>query len=237
MPRSTFHKLLLISCLAVPSVVSAQVVQLPTFRFTTVNTTVSVPDRGAVYLGGVNRAATASTSRGVPLLGKVPGLGPLTRSRGISRTTSASSTSVHATIIDHAELDRQVLAEAARRRLVSGDRNIDPILNRRADFLSRNIGRNIPSFSASDTHSIVERAPSVEDIRRRNESAEARRNNDAVSYYEKGQSALANGKRGAAKVYFNMAARRASGDLKSQVEDALADLSGVAARSSVASAD
>lgn len=237
MTRPTFHRLLLISCLAVPSVVSAQVVQLPTFRFTTVNTTVSVPDRGAVYLGGVNRAATASTSRGVPLLGKVPGLGPLARNRGISRTTSATSTSVHATIIDHAELDRQVLAEASRQRLASGDRFADPSLARRADFLSRNIGRNVPSIHAPDAHSIVERAPSVEEIRRQNESAQTKRNNEAVSYYEKGQSALANGKRGAAKVYFNMAARRASGALKSQVEDALADLSGMAARSSVASAD
>lgn len=237
MPRPTFHKLLLISFFAVPSVVSAQAVQLPTFRYSTVNTTVSVPDRGAVHLGGVNRAATASTSRGVPLLGKVPGLGPLTRNRGISRTTSATSMSVHATIIDHAELDRQVLAEAARRRLASGVRIADPSLARRADFLSRNVGRNISSFEAPGTHSIADRAPSVEDIRRRNESAQTKRNNEAASYYAKGQSAFANGKRGAAKVYFNMAARRASGALKSQVDDALADLSGVAARSSVASTD
>lgn len=35
----------------------AQVVQLPTFQFFTVNTSVSVPDRGGAYLGGVGRSS------------------------------------------------------------------------------------------------------------------------------------------------------------------------------------
>ena len=48
------------------SVGRAQVVQLPTFHYFTVNTTVSVPDRGSVYLGGVKRGAIRSSSRGIP---------------------------------------------------------------------------------------------------------------------------------------------------------------------------
>lgn len=237
MSRTCYYGLLSISIFLAPSLVSAQTVQLPTFRYSTVGTTVSVPDRGAVHLGGVSRAATASTSRGVPLLGKLPGLGSLARNRGISRTTSASSFSVHATIIDHAELDRQVLAEAARQRLASGDRMIDPTLDRRASFLSRNVGRSFAPLNAPDAHSVVDRAPSVEEIRRRNEAAEEKRSDEASAYYEKGRSALANGKRGAAKVYFNMAARRASGALKVEVEEALAKLSGSPSSSSVASSE
>ena len=43
-------------------------VQLPTFSYFTTNTTVSVPDRGSVYLGGVNRAASGRNEFGAPLL-------------------------------------------------------------------------------------------------------------------------------------------------------------------------
>ena len=36
---------------------TATTVQLPTYSFFSVGTTVSVPDRGSVYMGGVNRSA------------------------------------------------------------------------------------------------------------------------------------------------------------------------------------
>ena len=45
---------------------SAQTVQLPTFSFTTVGTTVMVPDGGAAFLGGIDRAATGRNEFGVP---------------------------------------------------------------------------------------------------------------------------------------------------------------------------
>lgn len=237
MLRAVNCGLVLISTIAAPSLVTAQTVQLPTFQFSTVNTTVSVPDRGAMYLGGVNRAATGSTSRGTPLLGKLPGLSRLTRSRGISRTTSASSMSVHARIIDHAELDRQVLAEAARLRNARGTSLVDLGAQRRADFLSRNVGRSAPDLYSSSSSSTVKTATSVDEIRRRNEAARSKRDAEAASYFEKGQLALANGKRGAAKVYFNMAARRASSDLKPQIEQALAKLADRPSAASVASSD
>lgn len=92
--------------LAATSVASAQAVQLPTFRYFSVDTTVSVPDRGSAYMGGVNRASSGSTSSG---------FGPL-RNRASGSSVGAAGVSVHATIIDHEELDREVLAEAARRR-------------------------------------------------------------------------------------------------------------------------
>jgi hypothetical protein len=40
----------------------AQTVQLPTFNFFTVRTTVSVPDSGGAYLGGVNRSAMGQSA-------------------------------------------------------------------------------------------------------------------------------------------------------------------------------
>src|SRR5262245_35901674 len=39
-------------------------VQLPTFSFFTVQTVVSVPDGGGMSLGGINRAADGSVTRG-----------------------------------------------------------------------------------------------------------------------------------------------------------------------------
>ena len=43
-------------------------VQLPTFSFTTVTTTVSVPDGGTVLLGGIKRLSEGRNEVGVPIL-------------------------------------------------------------------------------------------------------------------------------------------------------------------------
>ncbi|MGI9430219.1 MAG: hypothetical protein ACR2NM_16275 [Bythopirellula sp.] len=85
-----------------------QTVQLPTFHVTGVATTVIVPDRGSVYLGGVNRSSLGQRRFGTPLLGPT--------NRSFSRSSAAGGISIHATIIDHDEIDRALLAEAARRR-------------------------------------------------------------------------------------------------------------------------
>lgn len=62
-------------------------VQLPTFAFTTVTTTVSVPDGGTVLLGGVKRLSEGRNERGVPLLTKIPYVNRLFKNVGIGRTT------------------------------------------------------------------------------------------------------------------------------------------------------
>ena len=88
-----FNLLSMILVVISTSVASAQqntTVQLPTFNFSTVNTTVSVPDGGTALLGGIMRAAEGSTSRGVPLLGNIPYLNRLFKNRGIGRDVSAS---------------------------------------------------------------------------------------------------------------------------------------------------
>lgn len=206
------------------SSVSAQApttVQLPTFQVFSVNTTVSVPDGGGALLGGINRAADSSTTRGLPLGSKIPGLGRLAGNRGIGSTRSASNMSVHATIIDHQELDAAVLAEAAARRgsLSLTDKQ-EQATQQKAAYISRNLARVEQTVSETKPA-----APSVEDIRRRNELAAANRDAEEVVYFAKAQAAEAEQKPGVAKIYYQMVARRAAGDLRSQAETRLAALS------------
>ena len=70
-------------------------VQLPSFSSFSYNGTVLVPDRGATYLGGVNRSATGMNRRGL--------------SRGFGTQQSIGQAVAHAHIIDNNEIDRQIL--------------------------------------------------------------------------------------------------------------------------------
>src|SRR5687768_9106514 len=73
------------------------VVQLPTFSFFSAATTVSVPDRGSAYLGGVGRAQSGRSRFGPPFL---PAQGALGSSR------SVGGLSVSAYIHDLREMDQ-----------------------------------------------------------------------------------------------------------------------------------
>ncbi len=64
-------------------------VQLPTFSFVTVTTTVSVPDGGTVLLGGIKRLSEGRNEFGVPILNKIPYLNRLFRNVGIGRETQS----------------------------------------------------------------------------------------------------------------------------------------------------
>ena len=96
-----------VALLSAPSMSWGQTVQLPTFRHTTVSTTVLVPDRGSTSLGGFSGSSSGSNSRGIP-----GGAGPLFRSRSVGRSSGASNMSVHVTIIDHQLWDDAVMASA-----------------------------------------------------------------------------------------------------------------------------
>jgi len=65
------------------------VVQLPTFSFVTVTTTVSVPDGGTVLLGGIKRLSEGRNEFGVPVLNKIPYLNRLFKNVGIGRETQS----------------------------------------------------------------------------------------------------------------------------------------------------
>ena len=83
----------------------ASAVQLPTFGYNTVNTTVSVPDRGGVYMGGIKRSSSGRTESGAPLL-------PF-KNRSIGNQTSATSFSSHVYIHDFEAMDEAALNAGA----------------------------------------------------------------------------------------------------------------------------
>jgi hypothetical protein len=109
---------------SVGQVVTSQTVQLPTFHYFGVSTTVVVPDRGWVTLEGNGGSAFSSAQYG-PLGG---------RAYGRSRWNNGAS--VSATIIDHQALDHAVLAEAARRRSAPVAREEAGGVNRQAKLMA-----------------------------------------------------------------------------------------------------
>ena len=66
-------------------IIEGTTVQLPTFAFTQVSTTVSVPDGGTILLGGIKRLAEGRAERGVPMLSKIPYLSRLFRNVAVGR--------------------------------------------------------------------------------------------------------------------------------------------------------
>ena len=123
---------------------SAQLtLQVPSVGFFNVDTVVSVPDGGSITLGGVSRSAAGQTSRGVPGLSNIPGLGRGFGNRAIGRQSSAAGVQVKARIIILKEMEKEVLAEAERRRALraNSDPNGTVETQKKADFISRNIGR------------------------------------------------------------------------------------------------
>ena len=61
-------------------------VQLPSFSYVSVTTTVSVPDGGTVLLGGIKRLSEGRNEFGVPILDKIPYLNRLFQNVAMGRT-------------------------------------------------------------------------------------------------------------------------------------------------------
>ncbi|MEC7407252.1 MAG: hypothetical protein VYB72_00455, partial [Planctomycetota bacterium] len=70
-------------------IVEGTTVQLPTFAFTSVSTTVSVPDGGTILLGGIKRQAEGRVERGIPVLSKIPYVSRLVRNVSAGRDSSS----------------------------------------------------------------------------------------------------------------------------------------------------
>ncbi len=77
------------SSLETKTVTEGTTLQLPEFAFTTVTTTVSVPDGGTVLLGGIKRLRESRTERGTPFLSKLPYVSRLFKNVGIGRETES----------------------------------------------------------------------------------------------------------------------------------------------------
>jgi general secretion pathway protein D len=88
--------------------VSGTTVQLPTFAFTTVTTTVSVPDGGTVLLGGIKRLREGRTERGIPILNKVPYISRLFKNVAIGREAQSLMMMVTPRIIIQEEEEQKL---------------------------------------------------------------------------------------------------------------------------------
>ena len=84
-------------------------IQLPEFIFTTVTTTVSVPDGGTVLLGGIKRLNEARNEFGVQILSKVPYINRLFKNVGLGRTTRSIMLMVTPRIIIQEEEEERLL--------------------------------------------------------------------------------------------------------------------------------
>ena len=110
---------------------------------------------------------------------------------------------VHARIIDNQELDEAVLGKADAKR----------------------------GSTAGQASGVTGGKPfeSVAAIRERKAAAKAEKVSEAAEYFAKAQKAEAEGKTGAAKIYYQMVMRRDTGTLKEQAQTRLAVLAGKAA--------
>jgi general secretion pathway protein D len=84
-------------------------IQLPEFIFTTVTTTVSVPDGGTVLLGGIKRLREGRNEFGVPILSKIPYINRLFRNVNLGRTTDSLMLMVTPRIIIQEEEEERLL--------------------------------------------------------------------------------------------------------------------------------
>lgn len=222
--KTMFYRASFIGCVLVAASATLcpaqvqQTVQLPTFSFFTVSTTVSVPDSGSAFLGGVKRARYGMTSRGTPGLGKVPGLSRLFSNRGRGASLASSGASVTATITDHAELDAALLSEAAGIR--TGGAALTET-DRKALILSSHIGR--PS-NAGLRLGVDPPRESVAAIRLRNEAASRVHQAEMQGYWQRGQNAESLKRWGAARVSYDVIVRRGSGELRDRAVARLAQL-------------
>jgi hypothetical protein len=191
--------------------VPATTVQLPSYSVFTVQTTVSVPDGGGAYLGGLNSGASNSSRFGV---------GPLSN-RGLSSTRGASGVSVSATVIDNQEIDRALLAEAAANR-VSNERAAEAT-NAKAAAIAKSIPTRAAAREASERSGSA-LPGSVTAIRSENAAAADLQSAELASYMAKARQAEADNKPGVAKVFYQMVARRDQGQMKQQAVERLAAL-------------
>lgn len=166
-------------------------VQQPAFESFTVGTTVSVPDRGRMTIGGIGRGASSLTTNG-----------PFRTNTSFGRLTEGSSFSVHAWIHDFEEIDRRTLSAAHRRALRGDDIRLEP----RAELafqrlLDQGVAEPVPagrpeaSATSSDRH--PRRKPAVSNADPSNPTGD--------DFFARGLKAEAAGKRGVALVYLRLA--------------------------------
>ncbi len=209
----------------VPRAVAQQAVQLPTFSQFSTSTTVSVPDRGSAFMGGINRSSSGRNSFRSPLLPVRP-----FRNTAIGSEQSAMNMHVSAWIHDFEAMDEHLLGQPARtvqagpigRNLAATDRrpaSLDP-----AWSATGRSGADVASARRSEAHWQQAQEPppaapllSIDDEQRRREVQAENRSTEAQAFFLRGQEAEAAGKANVARIYYQMAARRATGEFQNEI--------------------
>jgi hypothetical protein len=181
----------------------SQTIQLPEFGFTTVSTTVLVPDRGTALLGGVSRARYGRIQRGTPLIGRLPGIGRPFNNVATGSELGVSTIGVTAYIHDFEAMDKALLAQAAA---------------------MRNRGRLAGDTGQRRWMGLNPAAPSVAEIRRREAAERYLVSDRRQELLDRARQAEEKEKPHVAKIYYRMVWRDATGELKRQMAAKLAQL-------------
>lgn len=198
--------------LTATSVAAQNAVQLPTLSSFRTGTTVSVPDRGSVYTGGVNRAADGRNEFGTPLL-------PLgNRAIGSQRSASSVWTSVY--IHDFEAMDEALLSQARASNyrspvhrslgssVVTGTRRL-PTISQTAQTTWQSRPTTPPATGPLSM--------SVAQLRAERAAEQQARVAEAEQLFERGKTAESKGKLTVAKIYYQQASRRAQGPLQQEI--------------------
>jgi hypothetical protein len=163
-------------------------IQLPNFSVFGVNTSVLVPDSGPSPLAA-QRQARYSRSM-------YRGFNP---QRALGAQRGAAAAAVTAKIHDPQAADEAILRAARARRTNWVRGSTSPLDRRQAPPAGRGL-------------------QSVADIERQRAGQSAADNRQALSLAEKARQATADGKSGVAVIYYGMAAKKATGQLKADIE-------------------
>ena len=176
--------------------VGATTIQLPTFNFFAISTSVEVPDSGEGFLGGVNTATSAGSQRALAGLGFVPFSNRADASGG-----HGGGVSVRATVHDFNAMDKALLG---------------------ADFQDSTAAASRPPSAILATDAAG--GSSIAEIRRQQAAEDATANVEAQRLFDEATAYQAAGKTGLAKIDYRMAASRARGELKLKALAALQKL-------------
>jgi hypothetical protein len=208
--------------------VHGQAVQLPTFSYSSVGTTVVVPDGGSTFLGGISRSSSGRNEFGTPILDKIPMFGRPFKNVGIGQANSASSFRVTATIHDFDAMDEALLGGPVSSFTSSSrPRPGEPppaVVGR--TLMPRNPSALAGNWQPKTSDNAARPTLNLADEQARRTVQQQTRGDEAEQFFARAQQAEADGKPNVAKIYYQMVTRRAGGDLKQQAVARLEAISG-----------
>ncbi len=187
---------------------SAQVVQLPTFQFFGISTTVSVPDRGSISLGGDASSSMSGFDNGFPGLGQIPIAGRPFGDRAIASRTQTSGLSVSAYIHDFEAMDESLLREGKLLTSLEAGNVAIPSAQHIRPMVRDSAGRT-----------------SVAELRRQQTIDRTQTATSARRDFDRARQLLAEGKTGVAKAYLQRAGKTTDPALRAEIAVVLRNLS------------